>query len=389
MKSLLSLLLTLLLETGYAQSLSAESPACKIELITTSGNRFVGWLIEIEDSLIDAHPGKRQEFKEGKSHKPARFYFNRIKSIKILQTISSRKDWEGSKKFVINADLKSFEEFRHRITMFRSAAGISYKCGRLNFIVSPRMKKIDPSFLSFQMQVRLMQIFHGKKLYLVTAASSADAVKKIKTILEKEKAMIGNLWFDSHGKYASRKSLFSIGKEDFTYAAIKDSMATHHLKELSAYCDTTTQVGIGSCYGGATFTLPAIEDFPAQRMNGDSLMIGMSRLLGNATVYACESFVMTGPGLLNVNYSLCGTPDRKKYKDPLYSPVWERAGEWNRYSGKSGSFGTPVSVTLRHDGTIGVKDQRYLQIKKNKEKLNRNLKKFRSGNYNIALLYRS
>lgn len=389
MKSILSLLLSVLLGSGYAQTLSAETPAYKIELITSSGNRFVGWLLVIEDSLLRAYPGKKREFKEGISFKKASFYYHNIKSIKILQQGSSEQGWEDYKKFTINGDLRSFEQFKERLSMLPRATGFRDNRERLNFIVSPRMKKIDPSFLSFQMQIRLMRIFHGKKLYLITASSSADAVKKIKSIIGKENGMIGNLWFDSHGKYASRKSLFSIGKEDFTYAAINDSLATHHLKELSAYCDTTTQVGIGSCYGGATFTLPAIEDFPAQRMNGDSLMIGLSRLLGNATVYACESFVMTGPGLLNVNYSLCGTPARKKYKDPLYRPVWERAGEWNRYSGKSRSFGEPVSVTLRHDGTIGVKDQRYLQIKKNKEKLNRNLKKFRSGNYNIALLYRS
>lgn len=355
-------------------------PAFKIELITTSGNRFVGWLLVVEDSLLHADPGKKRDIKEGKSQKSASFYYHKIKSIKILQQ---------KEKFTINGDLRSFDKFRDRISMLPQAASSSDYHRRLNFIVSPRMKKIDPSFLSFQMQVRLMRIFHGKKLYLITAASSADAVKKIKATLNKEKAMIGNIWFDSHGKYASRKSLFSIGQEDFTYAAITDSIATHHLKDLSAYCDTTTQVGIGSCYGGASFTLPAIEDFPAQKMNGDSLMIGLSRLLGNATVYACESFVMTGPGLLNVSYSLCGTPARKKYKDPLYRPVWERAGEWNRYSGKSRSFSEPVSVTLRHDGTIGVKDQRYLQIKKNKEKLTKKLRKFRSGNYNIALLYRS
>ncbi|KIC89533.1 hypothetical protein [Flavihumibacter sp. ZG627] len=380
MKSILSVLLLLLLEPGYAQTLTSEMPPCKIELITTSGNRFVGWIIVVEDSLLHADPCKKRDNKGGNSKKPASFYFHRIKSIKILQK---------NEKFIINGDLKSFGKFRDRISMLPPAISSSDYRRRLNFIVSPRMKKIDPSFLSFQMQVRLMRIFHGNKLYLVTAASSANAVKKIKATLDKEKAMIGNIWFDSHGKYASRKSLFSIGQEDFTYAAIKDSLATHHLKELSPYCDTTTQVGIGSCYGGASFTLPAIEDFPAHKMNGDSLMIGLSRLLGNATVYACESFVMTGPGLLNVNYSLCGTPARKKYKDPLYRPVWERAGEWNRYSGKSRSFGEPVSVTLRQDGTIGIKDHRYLQIKKNKEKLTKKLKKFRSGNYNIALLYRN
>ena len=169
--------------------------------------------------------------------------------------------------------------------------------------------------------------------------------------------------------------------------SICDSAFTIHLQKLSAYCDTITKVGIGSCYGGATYTLPAIENFPAQRMNGDSLMIGVSKLLGNATVFASESFVMTGPGILNAGYALSGSPGRKKFKDPIYAPVWEKLGEWNCYSGKNGRFEEPVTVSLHQDGSIAFKEKNYLGFEKNKKKLSKKILALKRGNYNLASLY--
>jgi len=258
---------------------------------------------------------------------------------------------------------------------------------RLNFVVSPKQKKFDPAPISFQLQAKLMRLFHKKQLFVIVARTSEDATKQIITILKKKNAMIGNLWFDSHGHWPRRRSLFEIGKEEFNYQSIRDSAITFHLQKLAEYCDTLTQVGIGSCYGGATFTLAAIEDFPEQRMNGDSLMIGVSSLLNHATVYACESFVLTGPGIMNAGYALCGSPLRKKFKDPIYAAVWERLGEWNCYSGKAGKFLPRVSVSLDQDGSIYVKPRNYLSLEKNKRKLSKKLMGLKKGNYNLAVLY--
>ncbi len=201
--------------------------------------------------------------------------------------------------------------------------------------------------------------------------------------------MIGNLWFDSHGHWQRRRSLFEIGKEEFNSLTIRDSSFTVHLQRLANYCDSNTYVAIGSCYGGATYTLPAIETFPAQRMNGDSLMTGVSKLLSNATVLASESFVMTGPGILNAGYALAGSPGRKKFKDPIYLPVWEKLGEWNCYSGKKQRFEDPLTVSLNQDGSIYFKAKNYLDIEKNKQKLLKNLQRFKKGNYNLAYLYQN
>jgi hypothetical protein len=260
---------------------------------------------------------------------------------------------------------------------------------RLNFVVSSKQKKFDAAPFSFQLQARLMQLFHKKELHLIIARSTDDAVNQIIAILRKNNARIGNLWFDSHGHWQRRRSLFEIGEEEFNSQTIRDSIFTVHLQKLATYCDTNTNVGIGSCYGGATYTLPAIEDFPPQRMNGDSLMIGVSKLFNNATVYACESFVLTGPAIMNAGYALCGAPLRKKFKDPIYAPVWERLGQWNCYSGKNGRFESAVSVSLDPDGSIYVKAKNYLGFAKHQKKLSKKLLALKKGNYDLAHLYQN
>jgi hypothetical protein len=156
---------------------------------------------------------------------------------------------------------------------------------------------------------------------------------------------------------------------------------------LAPYCDSNTTVGIGSCYGGASFTLPAIEDIPAQRMNGDSLMIALGKLL-NTTVVASESFVMTKPGIFKAGYALSGSPTRKKFKDPIYKPVWESLGTWNCYHAKSDSFYKINTVSLSRSGSIGFKKKNFLSFTKKKKKKEKTLLTLRSGNYNLAALYR-
>ena len=116
-------------------------------------------------------------------------------------------------------------------------------------------------------------------------------------------------------------------------------------------------------------------------------MISVSKLLGNATVFASESFVMTGPGIMNSCYALTGYPGRKKFKDPIYASVWEKLGEWNYYSGKKGIFEKPVSVSLHQDGNISFKEKNYLDFEKNKKKLSKKLLDLKRGNYNLASLY--
>ena len=258
---------------------------------------------------------------------------------------------------------------------------------RLNFLVSPKQKKVDPAPLSFQIQAKLMRLFHKKELYVIIAGSSADMTGQIISILKKRNAMIGTIWFDSHGHFNRRRSLFEIGEDEYNWKSVRDSSYTRYLKKLGDYCDTNTRAGIGSCYGGATYSLPAIEEFPESRMNGDSLMIGLSELLNNATVYASESFVMTRPGILNASYGFFGNPAKKKFRDIIYGPVWEKLGEWNCYSGNKKQFETPVTVSLRPNGSIHCKPKKFLAYAKNKKKLNEKMVRLKKGNYNLAYLY--
>ena len=91
---------------------------------------------------------------------------------------------------------------------------------RLNFLVSPKLDHFDAAPFSFQVQAKLMQMFHKKKMYVIIAKSSEDMASQIIAILEKRKAVIGNIWFDSHGHFTRRKSLFEIGKDEFNYMSI-------------------------------------------------------------------------------------------------------------------------------------------------------------------------
>jgi hypothetical protein len=181
--------------------------------------------------------------------------------------------------------------------------------------------------------------------------------------------------------------LFEIGKEEFNYESIRDSSFTVYLKKLAVFCDSETRIGIGSCYGGSTRILPAVENFPGQRMNGDSLMIGVSHLLNNATVYACESFVLTPPGIFTDSYKLSGSPGRKKFEDSLYLPIWETLGEWNCYKGYTREFFRVNTVSLSFDGSIYCKKKNYLASGRHRRKQQRKLMKLKRGNYNLGYLY--
>lgn len=272
----------------------------------------------------------------------------------------------------------------------------NHSARRINFVVSPRQKKLDGAPLSFQVQALLTQVrleavvirkLRKKDFFVIIPGTSREMAEMITRILEKKHAMIGNIWFDSHGHFQKRRSLFEIGEEEFNSSNIHDGTTTRYLEQLSLYCDANTNVGIGSCYGGATYMLPAVENIPARRMDGDSLMIGISNLFNHATVYACKSFVMTSVGIMNAGYAMAGAPTRKKFKDPIYRPVWEHLGEWNCYSGAEATFKGPVTVSLKQDGSICVKKRTWLSYKRNRKKLERKLRKFKRGNYNLSPLY--
>ena len=148
---------------------------------------------------------------------------------------------------------------------------------------------------------------------------------------------------------------------------------------LSALCDSNTRIGIGSCYGGATYSKPGVSG-SLQRMNGDVLMRGLGAIFSQATIYACESWVMTKPGLFKEKFAMAGFPLRKKFKDISFEPVWNRLGMWNSYRLSNDEIIAVNCVTLTKHGNIQIRHNSYQSQKKvqtkmahNKEKLRPNL----------------
>jgi hypothetical protein len=220
-----------------------------------------------------------------------------------------------------------------------------------------------------------------REKFIVIVASSTKGVRdKIRAQLQKNNALIGSLWFDSHGRYKNGYSSFIIGNEEFSYKTIHDTSVTKNLHALESYCDDYTKVAIGSCYGGATYEKPAHDGKPASRMNGDSLIIGLANVLSKATIYGTEGWVMTKPGIFaRHSYALAGFPIQKRFKDEVYKPVWEHMGIWHSYSTISKSFTTTNTLSLTHMGTIHIKAVSYLEKNKYKKRQQRNLKKLKPG----------
>jgi hypothetical protein len=218
--------------------------------------------------------------------------------------------------------------------------------------------------------------------------SIEEAASRVSKRMEKENAVIENLWFDSHGHIGRRVALIEIGKDEVNYQTIRENYILSALKKIAAYCDSNTKVGIGSCYSGATFTLPAIDIFPEQRMNGDSLMIAMGNIMPGSTMYGTRSWVMAKLGIFSNSYALAGALRRNVFKDPIITSVWDDQGEWNTYNSRTGVFTEIHTVSMDGRGNILTKDANYLDSKQKQKKLARKKKKLKPGNFPVSWFHR-
>lgn len=251
---------------------------------------------------------------------------------------------------------------------------------RINFYVVNKPKTLDLFSRLVIVRAKHRASTRKEKFIVIVASSTSEVRSKIIDNLQKRKAMIGSLWFDSHGHYKNGYSSFIIGKEEFSYRTILDTVVTQNLHALADYCDEHTSVAIGSCYGGATYEHPAYNGKPASRMNGDSLMIGLAGILPTATIYGTEGWVMTKPGIFARNtYALAGFPLQKRFKDEVYKPVWENLGIWHSYSSTTRIFTTENTIALTHMGTIHVKSESYLEKEKYRKRQQKHLKQLRPG----------
>jgi hypothetical protein len=251
---------------------------------------------------------------------------------------------------------------------------------RVNFYIVNKPKTVDLFSRLVVLRARKKAMTRRNKFVVIVATSAKEAKDKIEDHLQTKNAMIGSLWFDTHGRYANGYSSFILGKDEFSYKTVNDTAKMKDFRTLASFCDEYTRVAIGSCYGGATFEKPAHNGKPATRMNGDSLMIGLANLLPKATIYGTEGWVMTKPGIFSKHsYALAGYPLQKRFKDEVYKPVWEHMGIWHSYSTITERFEKVNTLSLTRMGSIHIKEITYLDREKSKQRLEKNLARLKPG----------
>lgn len=253
--------------------------------------------------------------------------------------------------------------------------------GRINFFVftKEKTKKRDWPGVYVLTRARIKSFFHHKSFRVIRAHTTENAAMKIEAILKKHDKLIKNIWFDSHGHYGNRYSSFRVGKDQFSYKNINDSISVIYLEKIAAFCDEQTKVALGSCYAAADFYFPATDSTPATRMNGDSLMIGLGKIFNRSTIYACESWVMSKPGIFSNKFGFAGYPLNKSFKDAVYAPVWERLGMWRRYSFQYNELKRIPTIALDRYGNIHVRAREYHNLPKAKKKIGNALKNLKHG----------
>jgi hypothetical protein len=252
----------------------------------------------------------------------------------------------------------------------------------VNIYIISKDKYFDLTNRIITWQARLAAFFHHK-LKIVMAFSTADAEKKIHTLLKEHDYSIENLWLDSHGKYRKGYSSLMIGSDEYNYHNISDSNYTRMLKKIASYCNPQTSIGIGACYAASDFTFPVLHNGHTENMHGDSLLKGLGKIFEGNTIYASKSWVMAKLWIFGSRNALAGYPLDKQYKDTIFLPVWKSMGVWDRYSTQTPVIEKINTVSLSVNGDILINENNYMDQEKAKRKLARNLKRLRPGLYQL------
>jgi len=254
---------------------------------------------------------------------------------------------------------------------------------KMNFFIisKPKKGKIDVASRFNIMRGKLKGLFRRKVFVAIVARDTKHASVKVQRRLNKNDGRIGTLWFDSHGMYKKGYSLFFIGRDEISHYTLKDSVIALPLQQLAVYSNYETKVVIGSCYGGATYYRCSIDYRDTTRMNGDSLMIALGRLLKAANIYGSESWVMTKPGLFLKRAAVAGYPRRKLFRDLCYQPAWKNMGKWNEYNALTNCFASINPVTMDMYGNLMVRPISYTSKEDVKMDINKKLGKLEPGLY--------
>jgi hypothetical protein len=251
---------------------------------------------------------------------------------------------------------------------------------RINIVISNKSVRLDPALMSTHIQAWWNQLFHRKKMHFMVVKTIEEAVERVNRLMEKENALIDNIWFDSHGHMGRRLALLEIGDVELNYQTIRDPWFIEKVSAIGRYCDSNSKVVLGSCYSGAEYMSGGTDSFPPRKMNGDKLMEGAGALFNQATIYASVSWITTKPGFFNGRYATAGHPWAKRFKDPKFQPVWDSLGVWKSYTAKDG-IRLCNTVVMDHSANIFVKDKAFLDIPKYRKKQQRKMKKIKDGNF--------
>ncbi len=266
---------------------------------------------------------------------------------------------------------------------YRAEAATTAKTKHLNFfIISKRKKgKLDPASRFNVLRAKTKSFFRPKRFVAIVAKDGSQMAAKVLYRLRKYNAIIGTIWFDSHGMYKKGYSLFFIGHDEYNYKNINDTCFNIPFKTLAPHSDFQTKLIIGSCYGSATYYRASVDYKDTTRMNGDSLMIGMGKIFDRAKIYACESWVMSKPGLFLKKPSVAGFPGRKLFRDICYRPAWKNMSTWNEYNSVSNSFNRTGPVSLNMYGSLVLRNSSYPTKKEVKKGIAKNILKLKPGLY--------
>jgi hypothetical protein len=230
-------------------------------------------------------------------------------------------------------------------------------CKRINFFMSSRNLNEknggqDPALLINYFRASLYSSLSGGQFIAIQAQSAAHASSIVESIMsENPGALIGNVWFDSHGHFHSNTSSFEIGVDYFSVGEACNGFKS--LAPISKYCDSGTNVALGSCYAGAPY------------FNGHKLMKELSCNMNGASVYGSASWVMGNLGLFSGRPASGGGPGDPYFKFEVFRPAWENLGVWYRISSSNDVAVRVNTVSLNSVGQILESQNDYISSKSN------------------------
>ncbi len=257
---------------------------------------------------------------------------------------------------------------------------------RVNVFVYSKETHFTLSSFVIRTSTRLAQIF-SRKIKVLKIRSPEELPLKMGELMSRHpNQMIGDLWIDSHGTYRSGRSLFMLGFDTVNFVTMDEPRIRKSLQDISIYCDRSSYVTLGACYGSATYDRPSNHILSSSAMQGDSLLLQLGKAFPRTPILASQSWVMTKPFMFGSKWGISGYPLGRRFRDEIFRPVWEQLGNWRMLDPDSGTVRDVNTVSLTSIGDIRFNDINYIDQKKHLRKRSKNLAKLKPGLYDRKLL---